>query len=151
MRLRNNCYRTCSRLERAAGITRAVCSRLPLTLVLSKADWLRTDCPSCPTGTDLRGRGFEESEYQLPGEEVPQHGAEVLAQRLDRHNLAHGNAAEDAFQQVLLRVEKGHQCCRRGPGRRKHPTFFTMHPSMTASMLTVQTLQKNLSLFPKTI
>lgn len=65
---------------------------------------------------DLRGRGFEESEDELPGEEVAQHGAEVLAQRLDGHDLPDGNTAEDAFQQVLLRVEKGHQCCRRGPG-----------------------------------
>lgn len=89
--------------------------------------------------TDLRGRGFEESEDELPGEEVSQHRAEVLAQRLDGHNLPDGNTAEDAFQQVLLGVEKGHQCCRRGSGRKKCPTLCTMLPPATVSVHNLQT------------
>lgn len=134
--------------EGAAGRAWVMCAGLPLNMGLK--GFAEDRLVRLPHGTDLRGGGFEESENELPGEEVAQHRAEVLAARLDGHDLPDRNTAEDAFQQVLLRVEKGHQCCRRGPGRRRHPLSSQL-PSATVSMHTLKRFRKTSLYFPKTI
>ena len=59
----------------------------------------------------IGGRGLEEGQEELPGQQVSQNAAVLHAERLHHGELAHLHAAQDVLQQLLSGRQDGHQSC----------------------------------------